>query len=135
MNQTVKDREKEHQLGDEINGNHRVELSGSAVQKIRSLIEEEKDPELKLRIFITGGGCSGFQYNFAFDKQIEEGDILYEKGGVWLVIDPQSHMYLKGSVIDYEENLEGARFVIHNPNAGSTCSCGSSFSANCSQGV
>ncbi|QDQ41704.1 iron-sulfur cluster insertion protein ErpA [Methylacidiphilum kamchatkense] len=113
------------------NQSQKIELTEAAVQKIKSLIEEEQDKELKLRIFITGGGCSGYQYNFAFDREIEEGDILYEMGGVSLVIDPQSHLYLRGAQIDYEENLEGARFVIHNPNAGSTCSCGSSFSANC----
>ncbi|QSR89473.1 iron-sulfur cluster insertion protein ErpA [Methylacidiphilum caldifontis] len=133
MNQASIDRE--HKQLEERVENQGIELTEAAVKKIKSLIEEEKDTELKLRIFITGGGCSGFQYNFAFDKQIEEGDILYEKDEVFLVIDPQSHMYLKGSQIDYEENLEGARFVINNPNAGSTCSCGSSFSANCSHEI
>ena len=105
-----------------------VEFSENAALKVKSLIEEEKNPNLKLRVFITGGGCSGFQYGFTFDETINEGDTQVEKAGVTLLVDPMSIQYLTGAEIDYSEGLEGAQFVIRNPNATTTCGCGSSFS-------
>ncbi len=100
----------------------------AAAQKVRQLIEEEGNPGLKLRVFISGGGCSGFQYGFTFDEQVMEGDAAVVKDGVTLLIDPMSVQYLTGAEIDYSEGLEGAQFVIRNPNASTTCGCGSSFS-------
>ena len=100
----------------------------SAASKVRELIEEEGNDALKLRVFISGGGCSGFQYGFSFDESINEGDTIVEKGGVTLLVDPMSFQYLMGAEIDYKEGLEGAHFVIRNPNATTTCGCGSSFS-------
>lgn len=105
-----------------------LEFSENAARKVKSLIEEEKNPNLKLRVFITGGGCSGFQYGFTFDENINEGDAQIEKDGVTLLVDPMSIQYLTGAEIDYTEGLEGAQFVIRNPNATTTCGCGSSFS-------
>ena len=104
-------------------------FSDSAASKVKQLIEEEGNPELKLRVFVTGGGCSGFQYGFTFDEVQNEDDSVMEKDGVKLLIDPMSYQYLSGAEIDYTEGLEGAQFVIKNPNATSTCGCGSSFSA------
>ena len=104
-------------------------FTDSAANKVRQLIEEEGNPELKLRVFVTGGGCSGFQYGFTFDEATNEDDTTMQKGGVTLLIDPMSLQYLAGAEIDYQENLEGAQFVIKNPNASSTCGCGASFSA------
>ena len=104
-------------------------FSDSAADKVRQLIEEEGNPDLKLRVFVTGGGCSGFQYGFTFDESVAEDDTTLQKGGVTLLIDPMSLQYLMGAEIDYQENIEGAQFVIKNPNASSTCGCGSSFSA------
>ena len=103
-------------------------VTDSAATKVKSLIEEEGNQTLMLRVFITGGGCSGFQYGFTFDETISEGDTVVEKGGVKLLVDPVSYQYLTGSEIDYTEGLEGAQFVIRNPNAATTCGCGSSFS-------
>jgi iron-sulfur cluster insertion protein len=103
-------------------------FTDSAVAKVRELIEEEGNPALKLRVFVTGGGCSGFQYGFTFDEDVNEDDSAIEKGGVTLLIDPMSYQYLLGAEIDYTEGLEGSQFVIRNPNATSTCGCGSSFS-------
>ena len=100
----------------------------AAAMKVRSLIDEEGNPELKLRVFVTGGGCSGFQYGFTFDEEVAEDDTRMDKNGVTLLIDPMSYQYLVGAEIDYTEGLEGAQFVIKNPNATSTCGCGSSFS-------
>ena len=100
----------------------------SAAAKVRELIEEEGNPSLKLRVFVTGGGCSGFQYGFTFDEEVSDDDTRLEKSGVTLLIDPMSYQYLAGAEIDYSEGLEGAQFVIKNPNATSTCGCGSSFS-------
>ena len=99
----------------------------SAANKVKSLIEEEGNNELKLRVFVTGGGCSGFQYGFTFDEKSEEGDTRVENEGVTLLVDPMSFQYLAGAEIDYSEGLEGAQFVIRNPNATTTCGCGSSF--------
>src|SRR5437868_8754789 len=103
-------------------------FSDSAANKVKQLIEEEGNPELKLRVFVTGGGCSGFQYGFTFDEVKNEDDAVMEKNGVMLLIDPMSYQYLTGAEIDYQEGLEGAQFVIKNPNAQSTWGCGSSFS-------
>lgn len=104
-------------------------FTDSAANKVRDLIAEEGNPELKLRVFVTGGGCSGFQYGFTFDDTVNEGDTTVQKSGVTLLIDPMSYQYLAGAEIDYVEGLEGAQFVIRNPNATTTCGCGSSFSA------
>lgn len=104
-------------------------FTDSAANKVRELIEEEGNAELKLRVFVTGGGCSGFQYGFTFDEVTNEDDTALEKNGVTLLIDPMSYQYLVGAEIDYTEGLEGSQFVIRNPNATSTCGCGSSFSA------
>ena len=103
-------------------------LTDAAVGKVKSLIEEEGNPGLKLRIFVTGGGCSGFQYGFTFDEAVAEDDTAMVKDGVTFLVDSMSFQYLMGAEIDYSEGLEGAQFVIKNPNATSTCGCGSSFS-------
>ncbi len=103
-------------------------FSDSAADKVKSLIVEEGNDDLKLRVFVTGGGCSGLQYGFTFDEITNEDDTIMEKNGVSLLIDPMSYQYLMGAEIDYTEGLEGAQFVIKNPNASSTCGCGSSFS-------
>ena len=101
----------------------------NAANKVKQLIDEEGNTELKLRVFVSGGGCSGFQYGFTFDETQNEDDTVMEKNGVQLLIDAMSFQYLTGAEIDYSEGLEGAQFVIRNPNATSTCGCGSSFSA------
>lgn len=103
-------------------------LSSRAVEKVRTLVAEEGNDELKLRVFVTGGGCSGFQYGFTFDELVAEDDTLVEKEGVAVLVDPMSFQYLAGSEVDYTEGLEGSRFVVKNPNATTTCGCGSSFS-------
>lgn len=103
-------------------------FSESAVAKVQSLIEEEGNDELKLRVFVTGGGCAGFQYGFTFDELTAEDDTVVEKEGVALLVDPLSYQYLAGAQVDYTEGLEGSRFVVVNPNADTTCGCGSSFS-------
>ena len=105
-----------------------VVFTDAAASKVGELIEDEANPELKLRVFVAGGGCSGFSYGFTFDESIEEGDSKVENGGVTLLIDPMSVQYLMGAEIDYKEDLQGAQFVIRNPNAATTCGCGSSFS-------
>ncbi|HEX2826638.1 MAG TPA: iron-sulfur cluster insertion protein ErpA [Burkholderiales bacterium] len=104
-------------------------FTDSAANKVKQLIEEEGNPDLKLRVFVTGGGCSGFQYGFTFDEATNDDDTTLQKAGVTLLIDPMSLQYLMGAEIDYQEGIEGAQFVIKNPNATSTCGCGSSFSA------
>lgn len=104
-------------------------FTDSAATKVKELIEEEGNNDLKLRVFVQGGGCSGFQYGFTFDEETNEDDTAMEKGGVTLLIDAMSYQYLVGAEIDYKEDLEGAQFVIKNPNATTTCGCGSSFSA------
>ncbi len=103
-------------------------FTDAAAAKVRELIEEENSPEMMLRVYISGGGCSGFQYGFSFDENQEEGDLVVEKDGVRLVVDPMSYQYLMGAEIDYTENLSGAQFVVRNPNAKTTCGCGASFS-------
>ena len=104
-----------------------IVFTDAAANKVSELIEEEDNPELKLRVFISGGGCSGFQYGFTFDEKIEEGDSQVTNQGVTLVVDPMSVQYLMGAEIDYKEDLQGAQFIIRNPNASTTCGCGSSF--------
>jgi iron-sulfur cluster insertion protein len=106
-----------------------LNFTDAAARKVRDLIDEEGNPALKLRVFVSGGGCSGFQYGFTFDETVNEDDTSMVKEGVTLLIDPMSFQYLVGAEIDYQESLEGAQFVIKNPNATSTCGCGSSFSA------
>ncbi|MDY6797150.1 MAG: iron-sulfur cluster insertion protein ErpA [Pseudomonadota bacterium] len=103
-------------------------FSDSAVAKVRELVEDEANPDLKLRVFVTGGGCSGFQYGFSFEEEQDEEDTVVEKGGMKLLVDPMSYQYLVGATIEYEEGLQGSQFVVRNPNASSTCGCGSSFS-------
>ena len=105
-----------------------INLSARAVQKVRDLVTEEENDQLKLRVFITGGGCSGFQYGLTFDELVADDDTALQTDGVTLVVDPMSLQYLVGSVVDYTEGLEGSRFVVNNPNATATCGCGSSFS-------
>ncbi|WP_028487242.1 iron-sulfur cluster insertion protein ErpA [Thiomicrorhabdus chilensis] len=100
----------------------------AAASKVSGLIEEEQNPNLKLRVYISGGGCSGFSYGFTFDEDQADDDTVVEKNGVTLLVDPMSFQYLVGAKIDYLEDLQGARFVIENPNATTTCGCGSSFS-------
>ncbi|MBD3647879.1 MAG: iron-sulfur cluster insertion protein ErpA [Pseudomonadales bacterium] len=100
----------------------------SAAVKARTLIEEENNENLKLRVFVTGGGCSGFEYGFTFDEDVEEDDTTIERDGVELVVDALSYQYLVGSEIDFQEDLQGSRFVVKNPNASTTCGCGNSFS-------
>ena len=105
-----------------------LEFSDAAAKKAKKLIEEEGNPNLKLRVLVQGGGCSGFQYGFSLDEESKQGDKLIENQGVTLVIDPASYQYLAGSEVDYTEGLEGSMFVVRNPNATSTCGCGASFS-------
>ena len=105
-----------------------IEFTDAAARKVLELILEERNPELKLRVYISGGGCSGFQYGFTFDESAEEDDIAVTREGVTLLVDPLSFQYLMGAEVDYTESLQGAQFVIRNPNASTTCGCGSSFS-------
>lgn len=105
-----------------------MQFSQTAANKVKDLIEEEGNESLMLRVFITGGGCSGFQYGFTFDEEVEEDDTVVTRDGVRLVVDPMSFQYLEGAEVDYTEGLEGSRFIINNPNATTTCGCGSSFS-------
>ena len=104
-------------------------FTDSAAAKVADLIAEEGNPELKLRVFVQGGGCSGFQYGFTFDDAVNDDDTLFEKNGVTLLVDSMSFQYLVGAEIDYKEDINGSQFVIKNPNAQTTCGCGSSFSA------
>jgi iron-sulfur cluster insertion protein len=106
-----------------------INFSDNAVKKVKELIEEEGTPELKLRVFVSGGGCSGMQYGFTFEESVNEDDTKVEKDNVMLLIDPMSLQYLTGAEIDYQDNVQGSQFVIKNPNATTTCGCGSSFSA------
>ena len=105
-----------------------INFSDSAASKVKELIAEEKNPLLKLRVYVTGGGCSGFQYGFTFDEKVNEGDTLIEKDEVTLIVDSMSFQYLVGGTVDYTSGLEGSRFLVNNPNATATCGCGSSFS-------
>ena len=106
-----------------------INFSDNAVKKVKELIKEEGTPDLKLRVFVSGGGCSGMQYGFTFEESINEDDTKVEKDNVMLLIDPMSLQYLTGAEIDYQDNVQGSQFVIKNPNATTTCGCGSSFSA------
>ncbi len=103
-------------------------FSMAAATKVKELIQDEGNDALMLRVFISGGGCSGFQYGFTFDEEVGDGDTVVENEGVKLLVDPMSFQYLSGAEIDYSEGMEGAQFVIRNPNATTTCGCGSSFS-------
>ena len=103
-------------------------FTDAAADKVKQLIDEEGNPELKLRVFVQGGGCSGFQYGFTFDEAVNEDDTVMNKSGVQLLIDSMSYQYLVGAEIDYKDDINGAQFVIKNPNATTTCGCGSSFS-------
>ncbi len=104
-----------------------LNFSAAAAHKVSQLIAEEGNPELKLRVYISGGGCSGFQYGFTFDEERSEDDLAVDRDGVTLLVDPLSLQYLAGAIVDYSESLSGAQFVIRNPNAKTTCGCGSSF--------
>ncbi|GAB2892728.1 iron-sulfur cluster insertion protein ErpA [Microbulbifer echini] len=103
-------------------------VTDKAVAKVKSLLEEEGNPDLKLRVFVTGGGCSGFSYGFTFDELVADDDAIIEKDGIQVLVDAMSYPYLVGANVDYEEGLAGSRFLVQNPNASSTCGCGSSFS-------
>lgn len=105
-----------------------IAFTDAAANKVLALITDEENPALKLRVYVTGGGCSGFQYGFTFDEKVNDGDLTIEKNGVAMVIDPMSLQYLVGGVVDYTEGLQGSRFTVQNPNATTTCGCGSSFS-------
>lgn len=129
--QTEQQEKKTQQVHVDSNSDDNVTLvfTDAAATKVKSLIEEEEGHDkMMLRVFISGGGCSGFQYGFSFDENLTEGDMVIEKNGVKLLIDPMSYQYLAGAEIDYTEGLEGSQFVIRNPNATTTCGCGSSFS-------
>jgi iron-sulfur cluster insertion protein len=105
-----------------------IVFTDAAARKVQQLVLEEGNPELKLRVYISGGGCSGFQYGFSFDEEQAEDDIAVVNDGITLLVDPLSFQYLMGAEVDYSESLQGAQFVIRNPNASTTCGCGSSFS-------
>lgn len=105
-----------------------IELTDNAAARLKKLVQEEGNSNLKLRVYVSGGGCSGFQYGFDFDENLNDDDIKIEKMGVTMVVDSMSAQYLNGASVDFEEGLEGSRFVINNPNATSTCGCGASFS-------
>ena len=109
-------------------GSVAFDFDDAAANKVLSLVQEEENPALKLRVYVTGGGCSGFQYGFTFDEKVNEGDLTIDKNGVTMVVDPMSLQYLMGGVVDYTEGLQGSRFMVQNPNATTTCGCGSSFS-------
>jgi iron-sulfur cluster insertion protein len=104
-----------------------IEFSDAAARKVKLLVQEEENPNLKLRVYVTGGGCSGFQYGFTFDEKVNDGDTTIDKDEVTLVVDPMSLQYLVGGEVDYTEGLEGSRFLVTNPNATTTCGCGASF--------
>ena len=104
-----------------------IEFSDAAASRVKILIEEDTNPNLKLRVYVTGGGCSGFQYGFTFDENVNDGDMSIENQTVTLVVDPMSLQYLVGGIVDYTEGLEGSRFFVTNPNASTTCGCGASF--------
>ena len=105
-----------------------VTVKPGAIAKVKELLTEENNPNLKLRMFVSGGGCSGFQYGFTFEEQAEEDDWSFDFDGITLLIDPMSGQYLQGAEVDYTESLQGSQFSIKNPNAQTTCGCGSSFS-------
>ena len=104
-----------------------IQMSARAADKVSELIEDEGNDELKLRVFVTGGGCSGFSYGFTFDDDIAQDDTVVQRSGVTMVVDPMSYQYLVGAEVDFREDLQGSQFVVTNPNASSTCGCGNSF--------
>jgi len=108
--------------------NEALTITDNAANKVRALLKEEGNSDLKLRVYVAGGGCSGFQYGFKFDENVNEGDTEVTNGDISVVVDPMSIQYLEGSSIDFVDGLQGSQFVIHNPNAATTCGCGSSFS-------
>jgi len=116
------------EFGTSDSENQPIIFTENAANKVRELIIEEGNQELKLRVFVSGGGCSGFQYGFTFDESANDDDMVMEKNGVQLLVDSMSFQYLMGAEIDYQENIQGAQFIIKNPSASSTCGCGSSFS-------
>ncbi len=116
-------------MDDNLSSSPALKFTDNAAAKVQSLIDDEGNPELKLRIFVSGGGCSGFQYGFTFDDAVNGDDATVENNGVMLLIDSMSYQYLLGAEVDFKEGIEGSQFVISNPNATSTCGCGSSFSA------
>ncbi|RVU41730.1 iron-sulfur cluster insertion protein ErpA [Rheinheimera riviphila] len=105
-----------------------IQFTDAAANKVLTLVTDEENPALKLRVYVTGGGCSGFQYGFTFDEKVNEGDFTIDKNGVTMVVDPMSLQYLMGGIVDYTDGLQGSRFIVQNPNATTTCGCGSSFS-------
>ncbi len=111
-----------------VSENNSLRLSNSASHRVVQLKREKNQPELMLRVFVQGGGCSGFQYGFQFEQQMDEEDLVVENGGVTVVVDPLSYQYLMGAEIDFLDDLQGSRFIVSNPNASTTCGCGSSFS-------
>lgn len=115
-------------ISDSQNGMPGLIFTDAAARKVQQLILEERNPDLKLRVYISGGGCSGFQYGFSFDEDQAEDDLAIVNDGITLLVDPLSFQYLMGAEVDYSESLQGAQFVIRNPNASTTCGCGSSFS-------
>lgn len=115
-------------MSEQANETMPIQFTDAAASKVKSLLEEEQNDALKLRVYVTGGGCAGFQYGFTFDEKINEGDFTIEKQGVQLVVDPMSLQYLMGGEVDYTSGLEGSRFFVKNPNATTTCGCGASFS-------
>lgn len=108
--------------------NNAMILTDKASDKVRKLREQEGNPNLMLRVYVTGGGCSGFSYGFNFEEELSDDDATFNNGDVALVVDSLSYQYLNGSTVDYTEGLEGSRFIVNNPNATTTCGCGSSFS-------
>jgi len=127
----VSEEKKEEQVevpAEELDYKNPISMSDNAVAKIKELLEEEGNPDLMLRVFVQGGGCAGFQYGFSFDTNIAEDDTVVEKDGIRMLIDGISFQYLVGAKVDYKDDLEGAQFTIKNPNATTTCGCGSSFS-------
>ena len=116
-----------NQPGGQIDPASQISLSDGALRKVQGLLDQEGNPELKLRVFISGGGCSGFSYGFTFDDEVAEDDAVIEREGVTLLVDSLSYEYLLGSQVDYKEDLSGAQFMVINPNAASTCGCGNSF--------
>lgn len=111
-----------------MEANTPIVVSDNAVHKVKALVEEEGNEALRFRVFVTGGGCSGFQYGFTFDEIVAEDDTQIEKDGITVLVDSMSFPYLEGAEVDYQEGLEGSRFVVSNPNADTTCGCGTSFS-------
>lgn len=124
----VQEVEPDEQNDNQADASMPIKFTDQAANKVKELLEEEENPDLKLRVYVTGGGCSGFQYGFTFDEKTNDGDFVIEKQGVSLVVDPMSLQYLMGGEVDYTSGLEGSRFFVRNPNATTTCGCGASFS-------